>query len=182
MDAFIGAVVGALLSAPLAFFFGLERSRYERFEERRALVIAELSGLVFEVQNNFYHWANVSLHAGTNERVEEAQVEKGHAAVESNNALVRSFRSNVLWLPPQTARQVQHFVETTKQLADAYGPHLGDIRHQMSPEGRQTANRMRHDLAELERGLVREFQRVVYPTPWRQKMFPYKIRFKSSQQ
>jgi hypothetical protein len=69
MNALIGAVVGALLSAPLAFFFGLERSRHERLEEKRALVIADPSRLLFEVQDTFSHWAHLSLHSEPYEHV-----------------------------------------------------------------------------------------------------------------
>src|SRR5215204_5795046 len=182
MDAFIGAVVGALLSAPLAFFFGLERSRHERLEERRALVIAELSRLLFEVQDNFAHWANLSFLPKNYESMADYQEEKGKAAVESNNDLIRCYQSNVAWLDPRTAAKLDQFVRITQEIVRTYTPDLRDIQQQMSTESRQVAARMRSEIPPLREDLIQEFRDILHPIPWWQKVFPYRIRFNPPQQ
>jgi hypothetical protein len=141
MDALIGVVVGALLTAPLTYFFGLERSRHERLEEKRALVIAELSRLLFEVQDNFSHWSHLSSFFPDEpyERVADRQEQKGKAAVESNNELIRCYQSNAAWLHPGTAAKLEHFLVATQEFISTYSPELRNVPQQWSPESRKAA-------------------------------------------
>ena len=99
MATIVAAVVGAVVAGLVAYFLGLQRSRYERLEEKRAEVLAEMSGLLFDVEDRFRRWYAPSLRGShTMNEVRSQSKERGEEALESLNALSRSYRRNVAWL------------------------------------------------------------------------------------
>lgn len=90
VTALITAVVGAVVGGSVAYFFGLHRSRKERLEEKRAEVIAELSRLLFEVQDSYLHWTTLSFPPGVGgDEVVERRVEKAKTGRNSRQAATR---------------------------------------------------------------------------------------------
>lgn len=151
MTTIIAAIVGALITAVVSgivlYIFGIEQSRYERLEQKRAEAITELSRLLFVVQDNYHHWSYQSLIPPESE-IPDRQAEKGRAAVESNNELIRYFRANEAVLPSDIAKRIEHFINLVQEVSHQYAPnmHMGDIGFQWSPEGHRIATRMRMEI------------------------------------
>lgn len=163
ITAFVTIVVGG----PLAYFIGLERSRRERLEEKRAEVIAGLYRHFYLVQDAFYHWSHLSFAgATTREVVEERHAQQGKAAIESLNGLKIYYYSNEPWLPPSTSARVEEFINLAESIVNSHPPDLKNIDFHWTDEGRRASDRMRIELPVFMGSLLREFRTVLYPVPW----------------
>lgn len=178
VPAAVGALVGALVASLLAYFLGLRRSRYERLEEKRAEVIAELSRLLFEVQNKYVHWYLPSLRGGhTPAEVRGESAEKGATAIESLVALEHYYHSNVAWLDLGTADRIEGAISELDELTEEYGgPGTGNTYFQVTDKGVEIANRMRDRIPAIRDELIREFRDILYPYKWRARISPRRLR------
>ena len=61
----IAAVVTFVVGGPVAYYFGLQQSRRQRLEEKRAEVIAGLFRHFYLVQDAFFHWSTLSFAGAT---------------------------------------------------------------------------------------------------------------------
>jgi len=162
----ITAIVALLVGGPLAYFIGLQRSRRERLEEKRAEVIAELFRHFYLVQDAFYRWSHLSFAgATTREVVEERHAEQGKAAIESLNDLKIYVYANEPWLPPSTAARVKEFIKLAESIVNSHPPDLKNIDFHWTDEGRRAADRMRFELPVFMGSLLREFRTFLYPPP-----------------
>src|SRR5829696_9184367 len=93
--ALVAGLVALATAGPIAYFVALQQSRRMRFEDRRDEVIAELSGQMYRVQDDYFHWFSFSAGPkGTPaEEIVERHIEKAHIAVGSQNDLIRHFYS-----------------------------------------------------------------------------------------
>ena len=163
----ITAVVTLVVGGPVAYFIGLQRSRRERLEEKRAEVIAELFRHFYLVQDAFYHWSNLSFEgATTREVIEERHAEQGKAAIQNLNDLKIYFYANEPWLPPSTAARVEEFIKLAQSIVNSHPPDLKNIDFHWTDEGRRASDRMRFELPVFMGSLLREFRTFLYPPPW----------------
>ena len=166
--ALITGLITLVVGGPIAFFFGLQQRRRERFEERRDEVIARLSGLMYQVQDHYFHWGNPGFFppGESEENIVQRHVEKATAAVQSQNELILYFFSNEAWLDPELAARVEDFIRTIKSITDAHPPDLKDIAFQLTPDGQRLSRRMRQEIAPLREDIIRDFKATLYPPPW----------------
>lgn len=165
-----GAVIATLLGGPVAYLLGLRRSRYERLEEKRAEVIAELSRLLFEVDEKHFHWYR--------QTAAESLKEKGQISAESLEILIRYFHSNVVWLDSGTAARVEDFVEELRDMGRHYYAHLVTTDFQVTAEGNETARNSLDRVRAMREEIIREFREILYPHEWWARVFPWRIRLK----
>lgn len=177
----VAAVAGALIGSLIAYFLGLQRSRYERLEERRAEVLAELSRLMFEVDEKYFSWYLPSLRGGhTLNEVREESKERGLAAVESLQVLIRYFHSTIAWLDTETAASVESFIEEVREMGSAYSQlGVGNTHFQLTDKGKEIAGQMQSRIPEIREEIIGEFRDILYPKPWWKHRFPYRLRFKA---
>jgi uncharacterized protein (DUF58 family) len=117
-------IIGGVVGAALTYYFGLRKSRFERLEERRAEVLAELSGLLFEVENKYRKWYLPSLRPSPGHTMEEIRgkvAERAGATVESLNTLTRCYYHNVAWLDPDVAARVEGCITELQEMLFEYG-------------------------------------------------------------
>jgi len=156
----------------VAYFLGLRRSRFERLEEKRAEVLAELSGLLFEVEDRYRTWYAPSLRspeAGhTRAEIEGKVKERAAATVESLNALTRCYHRNVAWLDPDLAARIDDAITELQEMLFEYGKvGMANTYFQVSEKGIEAAKRMEDRIPEIRAELVCEFRGILRPlTLW----------------
>ena len=165
-------LVGALLASVVAYFLGLRRSRFERLEEKRAEVLAELSGLLFVVEDRYRKWYTPSLRspeAGhTTDEIRGKVKENARATLESLGALNSYYQRNVAWLDPDLADRIDSAVTELEDMVLEYGKvGLGNTYFQVSEGGIAAARRMEERIPQLRKELVDEFRGILRPlTVW----------------
>lgn len=165
-----GAAIATLLGGPVAYLLGLRRSRYERLEEKQAEVIAELSRLLFEVDEKHFHWYR--------QTAAESLKEKGQIAAESLEILIRYFHSNVVWLDSGTAARVENTVEELRDMGSRYYADLITIDFQMPAEGNELARNSLDKVRAMREDIIKEFREILYPQEWWTRIFPWRVRLK----
>jgi hypothetical protein len=137
MDAIGAALITAVLGGLILYFLGLQSSRRVRFEDRRDEVIAELSGLMYKVQDTYFHWSHLSLPPGASEEeIVQRHVEKAERAVRTQNELILYFYSNEDWLDPKTAARVEDFIRTVQSITQSHPPDLKNVGFALTPKVR----------------------------------------------
>lgn len=168
----IGAVSGALISVVLGYFLGLRLSRFERLEEKRAEVLAELSGLLFDVEDKYQKWYAPSLRspeAGhTMSEIKGKVEERGKATIESLNALTRCYHRNIAWLDPDVAGRIDSAITELQKMLFEYGKAgLDNTYFHVSAKGVEAAKAMEERIPKIRKELVEEFRDILRPSsPW----------------
>ncbi len=163
----IAAVVTFVVGGPVAYYFGLQQSRRQRLEEKRAEVIAGLFRHFYLVQDAFFHWSTLSFAgATTREDIAERHADQGKAAIESLNDLKIYYYSNEPWLTPSTSARVEEDIKLAESIVNAHPADLKKLDFHWTDEGREASNRMRTELPVFMGSLLREFRTFLYPPPW----------------
>lgn len=119
------ALLLALLPTSLAYFLGLRHRRFERLEEKRAEVLAELSGLLFDVEDRYRTWYEPSLRTPeawhSTDEIRGKVAERAQAVVESVNALTRCYHRNIAWLDPDVASRIDDAKAELHEMLFEYG-------------------------------------------------------------
>ncbi len=172
MSVVVGALVGALVALFGGYFLGLRSSRFVRLEEKRAEVLAELSGLLFEVEDRYRKWYEPSLRSPeawhTTDEVKGKVSERAQAVVESTNAFVLCYRRNAAWLDAGLAARVEGCIEELHGMMFEYGK-VGPANtfFHVSEGGIEAAKRMEDRIPKIRAELVDEFRGILHPlTPW----------------
>lgn len=164
--------MSALVAGVVAYFLGMRRSRFERLDEKRAEVLAELSGLLFDVEDKFEKWYSPSLRSPqAGHRPDEIRgkvAERGKAAIESTNAFTRCYHRNAAWLDPDLAFRVEGCIAELHGMLFEYGKlGLDNTFFHVSEGGIQAANSMEERIPKIRAELVDEFRGIVRPlTAW----------------
>lgn len=179
----IATIIAAVAGALVAYFLGLRSSRYERLEEKRAEVLAELSGLLFEVEDRYRKWYSPSLRGShTMDEIRGKVKERGEAAIESLNAFTRCYHRNIAWLDPDIATRIDDSITEMQQMLFDYGRlGLGNTYFQLSEKGVEAAQTMESRIPEIKEELIREFRAILRPFDWWKRAFPWRIRMNPSQ-
>lgn len=164
MGTIAGPLLGPLLAAVagglVVYALGTRQRRLEGLYERRAVVIARLSELLFLMQRGFSTWANPFQYAG----VDRDQQRK--EASDAFHELVTYYQSNSVWLEPQTCEKIESVMETAWSAAWDYVDNMNDRGYAHGQEGRDASRKLYRDLPVLRKDLEREFRAILYPTPW----------------
>ena len=161
---FAALIAGAV--GIIGYLFGYRRIQYERFYARRDEVIAELTGLMYQVQDTYFHWSYVATPPTmSGEEAAQKHVEKGETAVGKLNDLIWYFYSNEAWLSPETAAVVEEFIEKVQEITQAHPPNLRDMRFTLTPEGQSRSQRIREEIPALRVSAVQHFKKVLHPRP-----------------
>lgn len=165
-------VISALVAGVVAYVLGLRQSRFARLEEKRAEVLAELSGLLFDVQDDFRRWYSPSLRSPeawhTMEEVKGKVAERAEAVVESTNAFVRCYRRNAAWLDADLATRIEGCIAELHGMIFEYGKvGASNTYFHVSEGGIEAAKRMEERIPQLRKELVDEFRGILRPlTVW----------------
>jgi len=168
----VSVVVGALMAGVIAYFLGLRRSRFERLEEKRAEVLAELSGLLFDVEDRYKKWYEPSLRRPeAGHRMDEIKgkvAERAKATVDSMNAFTRCYRRNAAWLDPALAARIESSIGELHEMFFEYGKAGADNTFfQVSEGGVEAAKMMDDRIPKIRAELVGEFRGILRPlTAW----------------
>jgi hypothetical protein len=165
----IGGVAGALVSVVLGYFLGLRRSRFERLEEKRAEVLAELSGLLFDVEDKYQKWYAPSLRAPqaghTMGEIKGKVAERGKATIESLNALTRCYHRNIAWLDPDVAARIEDAITELQEMLFEYGKvGIDNTYFHASEKGVEAAKAMEDRIPKIRKELVAEFREILRPS------------------
>ena len=98
-----------------------------------------------------------------------ADVDREQQRKEASDAfqgLVRYFRSNALWLDPDTQEKIESLIETAWTAAWEYADELNERGYPHSKAGRDASNKLVRELPVLRRELEAEFRAILYPLPW----------------
>ncbi len=163
-----GALAGALASVFLSYFLGLRSNRLVRLQEKYAEVLAELSGLLFEVEDKYQKWYAPSLRTPqamltTSERKGKV-AERRAATIDSLNALTRCYHRNIAWLEPDVAARIDSAITELQKMLYEYGRFGPDNTHfTVSEKGVQVAKAMEDRIPKIRKELVDEFRGIVRP-------------------
>ncbi len=166
--ALVGSLAGALVSVVLSYFLGLRSSRLERLQEKYAEVLAELSGLLFDVEDKYQKWYAPSLRSPqamhmTGE-TEEKLWQRFKATLESLNALTRCYHRNIAWLEPDVAARIDSAITELQKMLYEYGRLGPDNTHfHVSEKGIEAAKAMEDRIPKIRKELVDEFRGIVRP-------------------
>jgi hypothetical protein len=161
--ALITAVVTLVVSGPVAFYFGLQRSRYERLYEQRALVIAKLCELLAAVQRGVVGFTNP---------FQPGDVDRHEQAAEAQRAffeLVNYYRSVEVWLDPDTCLKIEKFMDEVYLPLGEYMDTLDERGYPLGEQGqrgRVLGRRIMRETQPLRRELIEEFRAILYPPHW----------------
>lgn len=168
----MSVVAGALVAGVVAYFLGLRRSRFERLDERRAEVLAELSGLLFEVEDKYRTWYAPSLRSPeafhTADEIKGKVKERANATIKSLNALTRCYHRNVAWLGPDLAARIDGAITELQEMLLEYGKvGMANTYFHVSEGGVEAAKKMEERIPDIRAELVDEFRKIVRPlTAW----------------
>ncbi len=160
MGAVAGPLVAAVVGGLVVYVLGTRQRRLEGLYERRAVVIARLSELLFLMQRGFSTWANP---------LQPADVDRDEQRKKASDAfqeLVTYYHSNSVWLDPQTCEKIEAVMETAWTAAWDYVDNLNERGYAHGQEGRDASRKLYHDLPVLRRDLEDEFRAILYPAPW----------------
>ena len=159
MDAITAALITLVVSGPVAYFFGLQRSRQERLDEERARVIAELSRLLWRFQ--------MTALLGTNPN-QPPEVRAGRIA-ENQQAMAELshyYFARALWLDAETEQIITSFlVDMTNALNTWEGDH-NEQGYPSSDVGIAAAQHIFHAVPVVREKLEIRFRAILYPPPW----------------
>jgi hypothetical protein len=166
--ALAGSLAGALVAGILSYFLGLRRSRLERLEEKYAEVLAELSGLLFDVEDKYQKWYAPSLRSPqamhTTSEMEGKVAERGKATIESLNALTRCYHRNIAWLDPNVAARIDSAITELQKMLYEYGKvGLDNTYFHVSEKGVEAAKAMEDRIPKIRKELVDAFQEILRP-------------------
>lgn len=168
----VSAVAAALVAGVVAYLLGLRQSRLVRLEEKRAEVLAELSGLLFVVEDKYRTWYAPSLRspeAGhTMDEIKGKVRERARATLESLGALNSYYQRNVAWLDPDLADRIDSVVTELEEMLLEYGKvGLANTHYHVSEGGVEAAKRMEERIPKIRKELIDEFRGIVRPlTAW----------------
>src|SRR5215211_2710164 len=156
----VAPVLAAVVGVLGGYIVGNWRLKYEHLHERRAEVIAELSKLLAAVQRGVVDFTNpFQPHDG--DRQEEAK-----KAERAFFELAECYRSNEVWLEPDTCEKVESFINNVYLPMGEYFDGLDERGYPQSAEGRAIGNRILRETQPLRRELIDEIRAIVHPPRW----------------
>jgi hypothetical protein len=162
MDAVVAALITGLItllvSGPLAYYFGLQRSRHERLDEQRALVIAELSRLLWRFQ--------MTALLGTNPN-QPPQV-RAQRIAENQQAMTELSHyvfAHALWLDAETNEIIESFLLDMTNTLNLYEANL-DEQGYPSDVGIAAARHIFEAVPAVREKPKAKFRAILYPPPW----------------
>jgi len=162
MDAVVTVLV-AVVGVLGGYIVGNWRLKYEHLHERRAEAIAELSKLLAAVQDSVVQFTHFLQPHDVDRR---AQATKAQRAI---SELVGCFRSNEVWLEPDTCRKIEAFVDKVYLPLGDYIDTLDERGYPMGEHGehgRDLGRRILRETQPLRRELIDEFRAILYPPRW----------------
>ena len=160
MGAIAGPLVAAVVGGLVVYVLGTRQRRLEGLYERRAVVIARLSELLYLMQRGFSTWANPFQYGGVD------RDEQRKAASDAFHELVTYYHSNSVWLDPQTCEKIESVMETAWAAAWDYVDNMNERGYAHGKEGRDASRKLYRDLPVLRRDLEDDFRAILYPAPW----------------
>jgi hypothetical protein len=136
-DLLVAAVVGLG-----GYFLGYRRIRYERLYEQRALVIAELSRLFWQVRAHAIQGTDIFSYPA-----HQDQVQLRNEAANALSDLLNYAYSNAIWLDPKTLQKLETFLQDITDVLTDFQSGLGDQGEHTS-QSVEAANSIRR----IERG------------------------------
>ena len=164
MSPLVAALIALIATGPIVYLVGLQQNRRKRFEDRRDEIIAELSGYMFQVQDNYFHWFTFTPGPeGTpEEEIVERHAEKGRVAGEQER-FDSVLLLNEAWFDPETASRVEDFITTVRDITWSRDPDLKNIRFYLTPEGQALARRAKDELPRSRALANARFSAILYP-------------------
>jgi len=160
MGAVAGPLIAAVVGGLVVYVLGTRQRRLEGLYERRAVVIARLSELLFLMQRGLASWANPFQSAGVD------RDEQRKTASDALQELSTYYYSNSVWLEPRTCEKIESVMDTAWSAAWEYSDNLNERGYAHGREGRDASRKLYRDLPVLRRDLEAEFRAILYPTPW----------------
>jgi hypothetical protein len=152
----ITAVVGILGG----YIVGNRRLKFEHLHERRAEVLAKLSELLAALQRGAVTFTNF-YQRGDVDRL--GQLQETQRAF---NELVHYYRSNEVWLAPDTCLKIEEFLDNVHLPLEDYLDDLDERGFPQTQEGRSAGLHVMRETQPLRRELIEEFRAILYPPPW----------------
>jgi len=162
MDAVVTVLV-AVVGVLGGYIFGNWRLKYEHLHERRAEAIAALSRLLAAVQDSVVGFAHYLQPHDVDRR---AQAKQAQLAV---SELVGCFRSNEVWLEPDTCRKIEAFVDKVYLPLGDYMDTLDERGYPIGEQGKRGRDLgllILRETQPLRRELIDEFRAILYPPRW----------------
>jgi hypothetical protein len=162
MDAIVTVLVAGV-GVLGGYIVGNWRLKYENLHERRAEVIAELSKLLAAVQRGVVDLTNPLQPRDVDRR---EQAEKAQRAFFE---LVECYRSNEVWLEPNTCQKVEAFMDKVYLPLGDYMDTLDERGYPLGPQGEQgrtLGRQIMREIQPLRRELINEFRAILYPPRW----------------
>ena len=162
MDAVVTVLV-AVVSVIGGYIVGNWRLKYEHLHERRAEGIAELSKRLAAVQDSVVKFTHFLQPQDVDRRAQAAR------AQQAVSELVECFRSNEVWLEPDTCRKIEEFVDKVYLPLGRYIDTLNERGYPIGEQGEQGRNlgmQITRETQPLRRELINEFRAILYPPRW----------------
>jgi hypothetical protein len=150
---------GAALGVVGGYILGHRRLRYERMYEQRALVIAQLSRLLWRFQATALLATNPTQPPSIRlSRMQENQ--------EAMTEFQYYFVANTIWLDVATSDRIMTFLmDMTNELRTFHN----DLNAEGNPStqgGADAARRIFHLVPQAREDIDAEFRAILYPAPW----------------
>src|SRR5215212_2353030 len=159
MDAAVTVLV-AVVGILSGYIAGNWRLKYEHLHERRAEAIAELSRLLAAVQDGVVQFTHYLQPQDVDRHAQAAQAQR------AVNELVGCFRSNEVWLDPDTCQKIEAFVDKVYLPLGDYMDTLNERGYPIGGRGeygRDLGRRILRETQPLRRELIDEFRAILYP-------------------
>ncbi len=152
-------MIAAVVGLPIAYFLGYRQTRFERLYEQRALVIAELSRLLWRFQ--------MTALLGTNpDQPPQVRAERIAENQQAMTDLNYYYFANALWLDAETNQRIESFL---MDMTNALRRHQGDLDEQGYPGSHvsiEEARRIFYMVPTVREELAARFRAILYPPPW----------------